>query len=146
MAILSLWWVVCAPTTLLKCRHIQQHFLSIVIDPSSASPIENFLLGSFSLLYLLFSSSTLKTGLCIQFLTPFERITHSDLLPCCFAPPNNITGWQSTSLCHWHGNDQVTSLSFLNAFYWSIVDLWCVNFCCIEKWFSFTYIAIKIQI
>ena len=31
---------------------------------------------------------------------------------------------------------------FINIFYWSIVDLQChVSFCCIAKWFSYTYIS-----
>ena len=31
-------------------------------------------------------------------------------------------------------------------FYWSIVDLQCVNFCCTAKWFSNTYIHILLHI
>ena len=35
---------------------------------------------------------------------------------------------------------------FFNLFYWSIVDLQCVNFWCTAKWFSYTYICFLFHI
>ena len=36
--------------------------------------------------------------------------------------------------------------TIFNFFYWSIVDLQCVNFCCTAKWFSYTCIYILFHI
>ena len=39
------------------------------------------------------------------------------------------------------------SFFFFNLFYWSTVDLQCcVNFCCIAKWFSYTYMYVLFHI
>ena len=78
-------------------------------------------------------------GLCLAYSPWPSQATGCSVIPCSVvgAHENGGDPTEWDIVCHL----VIHSLfSFLNLFYWSIVDLQCVNFCCTTKWFSYIYI------
>ena len=109
---------------------------------------------------LVFKMSEIENKLCfyLTLLTFFQVQMSTDDLVKIFISPGSWLAYRSevpnlfltfliitidlTGLCIKH---RVSSFIYL--FYWSIVDLWCcVNFYCIAKWFSYTYIFFSIMV